>query len=112
MDERNKGPGLAKPEKTKDKKFLAEIRKQRCVNCNAPPPNEAHHIKTVGSGGDDRKCNVLPLCTFCHSEWHSYGPVSTYRHRASFTLKKKLFELGWTIRGNKLVNDLYEKENS
>ncbi len=44
-----------------------------CALCESPPPNHAHHMKTKGSGGDDRLENLLPLCGKCHLDFHNRG---------------------------------------
>ena len=38
------------------KKYLDFVRQQLCIICGRSPV-EAHHVKTIGSGGDDIKNN-------------------------------------------------------
>lgn len=44
-----------------------------CTNFAGPTP---HHIKTRGSGGDDKKQNLLSLCLKHHSEVHLIGRMT------------------------------------
>lgn len=56
-----------------DLKLLEEIRKRPCLATGRPGPNDAHHIKTVGSGGGDTIDNVISLCRQAHTEYHTIG---------------------------------------
>jgi len=82
---------LDKSYTTTDLQFLAEIRKLPCIACGkwgsidkyGNPQNEAHHIKSVGSGGGDDWFNVIPLCTDCHTA----GPYAYHRSFHKFFKK-------------------------
>jgi len=46
----------------------------RCRNCHHLFPKNMlapHHIKSVGSGGDDTGDNLITVCSFCHFKIHS-----------------------------------------
>lgn len=48
-----------------------EIRSMPCAVCSHPPPSEPHHTRSRGAGGT--KKGLVPLCIFCHAEWHALG---------------------------------------
>lgn len=51
-----------------------------CIACGKPG-GDAHHVTSVGAGGDDEARNLMPLCRTHHTEWHKSGPgkmVSKY----------------------------------
>lgn len=54
----------------KNKKILKE-KKGTCSICGKQTNTENHHIKSVGSGGNDKKENLIELCRVCHSLVHS-----------------------------------------
>lgn len=62
---------IPKPKRIKDPKLLKRIRHNgynRCQICGERP-SQTHHIKTVGSGGDDVSENIVRLCEWtCHPE--------------------------------------------
>ena len=62
-----------KTKRIKNPKLLTQIRSKRCVACSKPPPNEAAHIQTKGSGGGDTEDNVFTLCRRCHMTQHRVG---------------------------------------
>ncbi len=37
-----------------------------CRVCEAPPPNELHHLVSRAALGDDVAENIVPLCPVCH----------------------------------------------
>lgn len=37
-----------------------------CRSCNAPPPNQLHHLIPRAQGGSDTESNIIPLCQECH----------------------------------------------
>jgi len=88
-----------------DPLFLAEIRKLPCICCGSPPPSEAHHIKTRGSGGKDDFFNLIPLCKLDHTmgenAWHRIGSI-TFLKRFPW-VADYLRQLGWTIQEYKLI---------
>lgn len=55
-----------------------------CCACGAPPPVDAEHLQTQGSGGPDRG-NVTPLCRGCHGE-KGWGVEQFEARRAPFWL--------------------------
>ncbi len=66
--------------RVRDNAYLAFLRRCRCLNCNAPAPCDAAHIRWAppGSGwryvGKAEKPNdarAIPLCRSCHTLQHS-----------------------------------------
>lgn len=47
---------------------------ERCIACNRMG-SALHHIKTRGSGGNDKDWNLIPLCIEHHTEVHKLGMV-------------------------------------
>ena len=86
---------LQKHKRTVDPNFLADMRKLPCIACGVNPPNEAHHIKTRGSGGGDDAFNILPLCRLDHILVHQLGDFKFYN--AHPHLLEYLHEMGWTF---------------
>ena len=64
-----------KPQRVSDEALKAEVRAQGCVvhNCDCTPGVDPHHVKTRGSGGDDRREILMPLCRFHHTEAGQIG---------------------------------------
>ncbi len=86
----------------KDEKFLDEIRKRPCIICGKRPPSHASHIKSLGSGGDDSRFNVFPMCFRCHRKWHDLGArVFLGKYPNFFAL---LRHYGWFFDGSRLIN--------
>lgn len=48
---------------------------KQCTACGVLQENGnvLHHIKTRGSGGSDKKFNLMPLCNFHHNQVHQIG---------------------------------------
>lgn len=63
-----------KSNRIKDRKLLAEVRKRPCAACGKPPPSDAHHWKSKGSGGGDTEENLVALCRRDHALYHQVGP--------------------------------------
>lgn len=63
----------------KNPKYLAWIRTLECIRCEAPPPNDPHHIIGVGefSGMGLKPPDVLamPLCRRCHGLVHEHPQI-------------------------------------
>lgn len=55
-----------------NKKLIESVRKLPCMAC-FEIANEAHHVTTVGAGGDDVAENLLPVCHVHHMEIHKGG---------------------------------------
>ncbi len=64
-----------KPKRIKDKKAIEAARKPFCEVCRKCNRTTVHHIKTVGSGGDDVPENLISLCVVCHTKAH-HGEIS------------------------------------
>lgn len=72
---------LDKPERIRSRKIIQSIREEaeyRCQyenpmtgeRCDHPAEGEPHHIRTRGSGGDDRRENQIQLCGIHHKMFH------------------------------------------
>ncbi len=83
-----------KPKRIVDKKLLNEIKAKPCVVCGKQGPNDAHHLKTVKSGGDDVRTNLLSLCRQCHIKIHAKG--LNYMASAYLGIEFWLKSNGWT----------------
>jgi 5-methylcytosine-specific restriction endonuclease McrA len=86
----------------KDQDFLEAIKELQCLACGTHPPNDAHHIKTRGSGGGDDHWNLMPLCRNCHTVIHKMGLtqfIGNFPHVEQF-----LIDLGWEWQGYKLFH--------
>ena len=55
-----------KKRRIKNPDLLEESRSWPCIICGTKDETMAHHIKTVGSGGDDIIDNLLPICIYHH----------------------------------------------
>lgn len=85
----------------KDRDFLEAIRALQCLGCGAQPPNDAHHIKTRGSGGGDDHWNLMPLCRNCHTHVHKIGLVNFLGLHPH--IEDYLTALGWQWSYNKFT---------
>ncbi len=74
-----------KPKRINDKQAIEAARKPWCEVCKHWGRTTPHHIKTVGSGGNDTPDNLISLCAVCHTKAHN-GQIS----------KEKLREAKWT----------------
>ena len=61
---------IEKPRRVRDKKAIAQARKEWCEVCGKPGIVHVHHIKSKGSGGDDLPENLISLCPSCHDKAH------------------------------------------
>lgn len=63
--------GFAFPKnvRVKDKKAIAK-KSHVCQFCGKAGVTHSHHIKTKGSGGDDKEENLIELCPICHDLVH------------------------------------------
>lgn len=71
-----------KKRREENKDCLDEIRSMECSVCGAPPPSDAHHMKTKGSGGGDTLENLVSLCRKHHQEIHTLGRKTWWIKRA------------------------------
>lgn len=71
---------LKKPKRVIDLKLIRRIKAEACRACDAPPPSDAHHLRTKGAGGDDSLTNLISLCRGCHQAIHRMG-VKTFVER-------------------------------
>lgn len=55
-----------------DRVFLRDLNIcQACGRFQNQDYIAAHHVRTVGSGGDDSEYNLISLCKGCHNKVHS-----------------------------------------
>jgi hypothetical protein len=62
---------LAKPHRIVDRAAIEAARKPYCEACGRRAYGLPHHVKTVGSGGDDIDSNLIQLCTVHHTMAHN-----------------------------------------
>jgi hypothetical protein len=102
---------LTKPQRIEDEELLARRRIEACWVCGrasrADLRNQASHIKTRGSGGDDLEWNVISKCARCHSEWGTVGAVTFIKRHPAFG--SRIYALGWYVVNGKLWNDKLAK---
>ncbi len=73
---------LPKPQRTKDKALLKELRLGHCELCGRSADDiGVHHIITRNAGGPDARCNCLSLCIACHNAAHA-GNITKEQLRA------------------------------
>jgi len=66
-----------------NKEFIAFIKEFSCSVCGFSPV-DAHHMDTVGMGGNRKSyCmedfSCVPLCRQHHQEWHQIGDKDFYK---------------------------------
>jgi len=72
-----------------DKDLCVSYRNRPCLACGSTL-TVGHHLKTVGSGGDDHVDNLIPLCVFPAKDHH--GEIHRLGNRI-FAEKYKIFEM-------------------
>jgi hypothetical protein len=87
-----------------NKKFINLVKTFGCSVCGTSPV-DAHHLDTIGIGGNRKKDCVedfscVPLCRQHHNEWHQCGDTEFY--------KKHNINL-WKV--NYQMNKLFRREN-
>ncbi len=87
-----------KPMTWKSKNYLKHVRAYPCIVCGCIH-TQAHHVKTVGSGGSDTF--AVPLCVFCHREIHVIGR-DTFQKKYNINIYQELFMVArsWIEVGN------------
>ena len=80
-------------EDTGNKKLIKALRGTPCIICGKY--GEAHHVKSVGAGGDDVKDNLMVLCREHHTELHKVGTVTFLEDKKNFKAKKWMLENDW-----------------
>ena len=76
--------------------YLDYIRGQRCIACQAPPPNDPHHLLSgvMGSKGPDTSC--IPLCRDCHRQYHNTSHAA-FEQEHGFSRKRGLWYYAWRL---------------
>lgn len=87
-----KNPRVSNP------KYLRWVADQSCVNCGAPGPSDAHHIKGVGhfsgAGLKAPDSMAMPLCRECHNMLHNgHIPLGEQYEWLAKTSTKALVEI-------------------
>jgi hypothetical protein len=72
---------------------------RNCLVCLRSGADRAH-IKTRGSGGSNKKHNIIFLCREHHTEQHKIGILTFIRKYPIVRMKLEL--MGWEITDNKL----------
>lgn len=94
-----------KPKREANRALLDEIKTRDCVVCwrsakSASVAMTPSHIATRGSHAPDTAWNVLAMCQWCHSEWHSSGPSKFFAKHPRFY--HVLRRMGWVWNGRRL----------
>lgn len=64
---------LPKPTTPRDKRYLEWVKRQPCISCESSFFEvHPHHTTTGGMGIKGSDYETIPLCTFCHREWHDH----------------------------------------
>lgn len=64
---------LEKRKRIINRELIETVKTLPCLACGVEPAGDAHHITTVRAGGDDIATNVMSLCRYHHSMYHSQG---------------------------------------
>lgn len=72
-----------------NKQLLEESREWECVICGRIDTGMAHHVFTVGSGGNDVEWNLMPLCLKHHCMVHTEGLNKMAKNRKIITWLKE-----------------------
>ncbi|MDA8335367.1 MAG: HNH endonuclease signature motif containing protein [Peptococcaceae bacterium] len=68
-------PEFPKPKAVRSQSVIDDIR-NTAETCEIPTcpnrPEEVHHIKSKGSGGEDTRCNLIALCCAHHNDAQTY----------------------------------------
>lgn len=91
---------FTKPQRIQNRKLLDEIKKYPCCICGVRPCDPSH-IKTVGSGGDDVRHNVVPMCRTHHVEWGKSWVAFIEKYPKFWEF---LQNMGWEVFNGRLLN--------
>lgn len=80
----------------RSKEWLAEVRKEQCCICNAPPPSDPHHICGGYNGIKSSDLLTVPLCRVCHQE---KGEKIEYFDRLLIALVRRMHRLASETEG-------------
>lgn len=99
-----------KPKRIVDLNLLEQVRNLPCLACVSLAKtvdwsdvyenkvrSHPHHVKSVGSGGDDLPSNVMSLCQNHHIEIHALGDIKF--------AKKYSVARSWLVINNHLFYD-------
>ncbi len=92
-----------KKKRVVNKELLEKMRKRPCDACKRVPtkdvPNQACHIQTRGSGGDDIESNLYTGCLWCHDlqgkSWQKIFEKYPF-------FRQVIYDKGWTLVSGKL----------
>ena len=76
-----------------DEELCKIYRQLPCLICGTRHEVCGHHIKSKGSGGDDARYNLMPLCFNHHTEIHMIGLTKFCKRYAS--AKWHILDNGW-----------------
>lgn len=63
---------VSKKKRIIDTELIEFIKTIPCIICGRLP-SDAHHLTSIGAGGDDIATNLMPLCRQDHSLIHAIG---------------------------------------
>ena len=99
---------LSKGRRVENKELCASYHNMPCVVCGSRREIVGHHIKSKGSGGDDSKENLIPVCFIHHAEVHQLGLTKLCSRYSN--LKWYIVGLSWyycPTREKYLNDDVY-----
>lgn len=64
---------------------IADAKQGPCRVCQAPAPNELHHLIPRSQGGSDTESNIVPLCREHHASIEARNAVDGRRLAESLT---------------------------
>lgn len=82
-----------------NKDLIEFVRTLPCIACYKEGRNDAHHVKTKGSGGDDVPENLLSLCRTDHQKIHKIGLTKFAKLNSSVYTWLTL--AGWVYENNR-----------
>lgn len=94
MDKDNPANRFPKLGRVVDSVNRNRIQNLPCAVCSHRPPNDCHHIRSRGAGGDDHLRNLLALCRAHHNEVHQIGKKTFYRkHKPQIDTHREWYKL-------------------
>ena len=76
-----------------NKEILSQLRGSPCTICGHP--GVAHHVRSVGAGGDDVVENLMVLCQKHHVEVHTRGLTEFAAKYVNVTAWLKKYNWTW-----------------
>lgn len=76
----------------RSERYLAFVRAKSCCSCKAAGPSDPHHFGGRGMGQKTDDFRTVPLCRFCHDQWHQRAVLPKMDEKTSrvFMLQKQV----------------------